>query len=51
MKTKKIMIKRLSENISNTISPNLLYKDLVILLGLLLPRLAPDGLVTVSTLF
>jgi len=37
-------------NISNTVSLDPLYRDLVTLLGWSLPRLAPDGLITVSTL-
>ena len=38
------------EDISNTISLNLLYRGLVILLDWLLSRLAPDRLITASTL-
>jgi len=37
-------------NVSNTISLDLLYRGLVILLGWLLSRLASNGLITTSTL-
>ena len=40
----------MSENISNTISPDLLYRGLVTLLGWLLSRLASDELITASIL-
>ena len=38
------------EDISNTISLNLLYRGLVILLDWLLSRLTPNRLITTSTL-
>jgi len=38
-------------NIGNIVSLDLLYRSLVILLDWLLPRLAPDGLIAISTLF
>ena len=38
-------------NIGNIVSLNLLYRSLVILLDWLLPRLAPDRLIDISTLF
>ena len=41
----------LLEDINNTVSPDPLYRGLITLLGLLLPRLAPDGLITASILF
>jgi len=37
-----------SENVGNIISPGPLYRGLVTLLGWLLPRLAPDGLIVVD---
>jgi len=41
----------LSRDIGHTVSPEPLYRGLVILLGWSLPRLAPDELIAVSTLF
>ena len=41
----------LSENIDNTISLDPLYRGLTTLLGLLLLRLASDGLITAPILF
>ena len=38
-------------DIGNTISPNPLYRDLFTLLGWLLFRLAPNGLITIFILF
>ena len=46
-----LLVTYLSEDIGNTISLDLLYRGLVILLGWSLSRLVPDGLITVSTLF
>jgi len=40
----------MSGNIGNTVSLDPLYRGLVILLGWLLPRLAPNRLITTSTL-
>ena len=41
----------LLKNIGNTVSLDLLYRDLVIFLGWLLPRLALNGPITTSILF
>ena len=45
------VVSTILENISNTISLNLLYRGLVILLDWLLSRLAPDRLITAFILF
>jgi len=41
----------LSGNIGNTVSSDPLYRGLVTLLGWLLSRLSPNGLITTSILF
>ena len=45
------VVSTILENISNTVSLNLLYRGLVILLDWLLFRLAPDRLITAFILF
>ena len=47
-KSSRIRTYCLSGNIGNTISSDLLYKGLIILLDWSLSRLAPDGLIIVS---
>ena len=46
----RLLVTYLLGDIGNTISLDLLYRGLVILLGWLLSRLVPDRLITISTL-
>ena len=45
------VLERLSKNIGNTVSLDLLYRDLFTLLGWSLPKLASKRLITTSILF